>query len=177
MGRSKRPDKCLRFDAIWAIITCINGYFNKHCQYSLGGIIVACLMGSPNIIKGKWLVICEAEDCDAEARTVGLCPRHYQQVRRHGRLTPEWEYQKRSGECRVGICDEAQVAKGYCFRHYQQMRCYGRHTPERERVYGRTSCKLVDCHGRHSWRGYCKKHYMSEYYIKVVSVESARRSA
>ena len=136
------------------------------------------LMGSPNIIKGKWQVICKAEDCDAEARTVGLCPRHYQQVRRHGRLTPEREYHKRSGECRVGICDEAQVAKSYCFRHYQQVRRYGRLTPERERVYGRTSCKLVDCHGRHSSRGYCKKHYMSEYYIpKVASVETARCSA
>ena len=44
------------------------------------------------IIKESWRPIGEAEDCEAEARTAGFCPRHYQQIRRHGRLTPEREY-------------------------------------------------------------------------------------
>ena len=87
------------------------------------------------IIKAKWRAVCRAEACDAEARTAGFCPRHYQQIRRHGRLTPEREYRKRSGDCRVIDCNEGQIAKGYCFRHYQQVRRYGRLTPERERVY------------------------------------------
>lgn len=133
-----------------------------------------------NIINGKWRVVCRAEDCVVEARTAGFCPRHYQQVRRHGRLTPEREYHKRSGGCRVDGCDEGQVAKGYCFRHYQQVRRYGRLTPERERIYGRMKCKLSDCNERHSSRGYCKKHYMSEYYLPKVAnadLEIPRRSA
>ena len=130
------------------------------------------------VSKRGWGLVCSAEDCEEEARTAGFCPRHYQQVRRHGRLTPEREYGRRGGECRVVSCDEEQVAKGYCFRHYQQVRRYGRLTPERERVYGRTSCKVKDCGERHSSRGYCKKHYMSEYYLpKVAGAEMARRSA
>ena len=128
------------------------------------------------IVKGNWRPICRAEDCDAEVRTAGFCPRHYQQIRRHGRLTPEREYSKRNGSCGVEGCDEGQVAKGYCFRHYQQVRRYGRLTPERERIYGRTACKYPGCCERHSSRGYCKKHYMSEYYLPRVA-ETTRRSA
>ncbi len=95
---------------------------------------------------------------------MGFCPRHYQQIRRHGRLTPEREYQKRGACCSVGNCTEQQIAKGLCFRHYQQMRRYGRLTPERERIYGRQGCQVAGCGERHSSKGYCKRHYMSEYY-------------
>ena len=128
------------------------------------------------IIKAKWRAVCRAEACDAEARTAGFCPRHYQQIRRHGRLTPEREYRKRSGDCRVIDCNEGQIAKGYCFRHYQQVRRYGRLTPERERVYGCKTCQVLSCLERHSSRGFCKKHYMSEYYLPLVAGEE-RRSA
>lgn len=130
-----------------------------------------------NIIKGKWHILCEADGCDMEARTAGLCPRHYQQVRRHGRLTPEREYGKRGECCLVGDCREEQVAKGYCFRHYQQVRRYGRLTPERERVYGRKVCDVPGCQERHSSRGFCKKHYMSEYYLPKLAEKDLRRTA
>ncbi len=119
--------------------------------------------------KNNWRPGCRAEGCHDAARTAGFCPRHYQQIRRHGRLTPEREYSKRNGLCRVDECGEGQVAKGYCFRHYQQVRRYGRLTPERERVYGRTKCKVAGCLERHSSRGYCKKHYMSEYYLPQMA--------
>ena len=130
-----------------------------------------------NIIRGKWHILCEADGCDMEARTAGLCPRHYQQVRRHGRLTPEREYGKRGECCLVGDCREEQVAKGYCFRHYQQVRRYGRLTPERERVYGRKVCDVPGCQERHSSRGFCKKHYMSEYYLPKLAEKDLRRTA
>jgi hypothetical protein len=123
-------------------------------------------MGILNI---EWHPRCKAENCDQEARTNSYCPRHYQQVRRHGRLTPEREYNKRGGLCGVDGCKEFQVAKGYCFRHYQQMRRYGRLTPERERIYGRTMCNVPGCEGGHSSRGYCKRHYMSEYYLPQLA--------
>ena len=117
------------------------------------------------VIRGKWKPGCKADGCDREARTTGYCPRHYQQIRRHGRLTPEREYHKRGDECVVDGCQEPQIAKGYCFRHYQQVRRYGRLTPERERVYGRQRCQVPGCEGKHSARGYCKRHYMSEFYL------------
>lgn len=108
---------------------------------------------------------CGAPGCEREARTAGFCPKHYQQMRRHGRLTPEREYQTRGPICTADGCDKAQVAKGLCFRHYQQVRRYGRLTPERERSYGRTECSVPGCKEPHSSRGYCKRHYMSEYYL------------
>ena len=129
------------------------------------------------ILKGNWRILCKADNCEVEARTAGYCPRHYQQVRRHGRLTPEREYGKRGMGCLVGGCREEQVAKGYCFRHYQQVRRYGRLTPERERVYGRKLCQVAGCQEKHSSRGFCKKHYMSEYYLPRMAEQIEHRSA
>ena len=131
------------------------------------------------ILKGRWHPLCKAERCGQDARTGGYCPRHYQQVRRHGRLTPEREYQKRGSRCKVESCRQVQVARGFCFRHYQQMRRYGRLTPERERIYGRKVCKMPDCEAKHSSRGYCKRHYMSEYYLAQLALKEgvASRSA
>jgi len=117
------------------------------------------------IIKGKWKPLCRAHNCDQEARTAGHCPRHYQQIRRHGRLTPEREYGHRQGKCKAEGCDQAEIARGHCFRHYQQVRRYGRLTPERERIYGRTKCQVATCQERHAARGYCKKHYMQKFYL------------
>ena len=114
---------------------------------------------------GSSVEVCQAPGCRREARTAGFCPRHYQQMRRHGRLTPEREYQSRGPACTAEQCDKPQVAKGLCFRHYQQVRRYGRLTPERERAYGRTSCRIKGCQEPHSSRGYCKRHYMSDYYL------------
>lgn len=122
-------------------------------------------------------VICRAPGCHQEARTCGYCPRHYQQVRRHGRLTPEREYEPRGAHCTVRGCDGAQVAKGYCFRHYQQVRRYGRLTPERERPYGRTGCLTPGCTEPHSSRGYCKRHYMSEYHLPQRKATKASMTA
>lgn len=118
--------------------------------------------------------ICSAPNCDKYARTMGMCPRHYQQVRKYGRLTPELEYQSRGKECAAEGCEELPVARGRCGRHYQQVRRYGRLTPERERDIGRmASCQIPGCNGKHAARGYCKKHYMSEYYFKLQLKECA----
>ena len=63
---------------------------------------------------------------------MGLCSRHYQQIRHHGRLTPEREYRPRGEVCSVSGCRNPQIARGLCHRHYQQVRRHGRLTPERE---------------------------------------------
>jgi len=118
--------------------------------------------------------ICSAPNCDKYARTTGMCPRHYQQVRRYGRLTPELEYQSRGKQCAVKECEELPVARGHCVRHYQQVRRYGRLTPERERNFNtKPSCMIPGCDAKHAARGYCKKHYMSEYYFNNQLKECA----
>lgn len=77
---------------------------------------------------------CKAAGCGRGVATAGYCARHYQQVRRHGRLTPEREYQPLGVSCKAPNCGGAPAAKGYCFKHYQQVRRHGRLTPERERT-------------------------------------------
>ena len=62
--------------------------------------------------------------------TAGYCPKHYQQLRKYGRLTPEREYQKRGPVCHAPGCPDPPVAKGHCSRHYQQLRRNGKLTPE-----------------------------------------------
>ena len=61
---------------------------------------------------------CRAPECGAGARTVGYCPKHYQQIRRHGRLTPERERAYGRTGCRVPGCQEAHSSRGFCKRHY-----------------------------------------------------------
>lgn len=65
---------------------------------------------------------CNASGCERFAEQAGFCSRHYQQIRIHGRLTPEREYMPRSQECEVPGCDNRVVAKARCMKHYQQMR-------------------------------------------------------
>ena len=72
------------------------------------------------IIKGKWKPLCRAQGCNQEARTSGHCPRHYQQIRRHGRLTPERERIYGRTKCQVATCQERHAARGYCKKHYMQ---------------------------------------------------------
>ena len=79
---------------------------------------------------------CQAQNCDHPAEIKGYCWKHYQQIRRHGRLTPEREHgktfafpeldpkkytpwTKRTG-CIVEGCKEKHQARGYCKRHYAQ---------------------------------------------------------
>ncbi len=51
------------------------------------------------------IVACLAGGCRCPARTAGYCPTHYQQVRRHGRLTPGVSVNGRTG-CRIPGCEE-----------------------------------------------------------------------
>ena len=70
---------------------------------------------------------CKAAGCARQVSISGHCARHYQQVRKYGRLTPELEYSLGTDlVCGVQGCEAPRIAKGYCTRHYQQVRRRGR---------------------------------------------------
>ena len=77
-------------------------------------------MRDDKVIKGKWRPLCRAHNCEQGERTAGYCPRHYQQVRRHGRLTPERERVYGRTTCQIANCPERHAARGYCKKHYMQ---------------------------------------------------------
>ena len=64
--------------------------------------------------------LCKAEDCSQAEIARGFCFRHYQQVRRYGRLTPERERIYSRTTCQVTDCHERHAARGYCKKHYMQ---------------------------------------------------------
>ncbi len=110
---------------------------------------------------------CQVSHCQRPIHAHSYCQRHYQQIRRHGQLTPECEQKSARGPqalCKASGCGDAAATLGYCPRHYQQVRRHGRLTPERERIYGRQGCLVADCAESHSAQGYCKNHYMLIYY-------------
>jgi len=106
---------------------------------------------------------CQAPECDRPARARGYCPRHYVQVHRYGRLTPEREHGQ-FNRCQAEGCERKPVAHGYCGRHYQQIRRHGRLTPERENLTDQRVCRVAGCTEKYAARGFCKKHYMQQYY-------------
>lgn len=87
--------------------------------------------------------VCGAPGCRQEATALGLCPRHYQQVRAWGRLTPEREHQRQGERCLASGCGRKPLAKGYCSRHYRQVQQHGpravRGRPARAPTGGRPS--------------------------------------
>lgn len=74
--------------------------------------------GRDDLAKEGNALRCEAPSCEQVARTVGYCPRHYQQVRRHGRLTPERERIYGRTACQIDQCQGKHFAQGYCKKHY-----------------------------------------------------------
>ena len=88
---------------------------------------------------------CKAPDCSAPVDASGSCWKHYQQIRRHGRLTPEREKgnleARKQRSCEAKGCEQPHTAKGYCARHYQQVKMHGRLTPESERKKRKTTSR------------------------------------
>jgi len=67
--------------------------------------------------------LCTAPGCPRKVYAKKLCNLHYNQVRTHGRLTPELEraeYSSDDQECSENGCPGLVIAKGLCRAHYQQ---------------------------------------------------------
>ena len=101
---------------------------------------------------------CSVTGCEAKHYAKAHCKKHYTQVSRHGRLTPERE----RGVVRVCIvegCDRTDTIGQHCRKHNRQIRTHGRLTPDREHQMGHVGCRVPGCLNKHRSKGYCVKHY------------------
>lgn len=101
---------------------------------------------------------CSVRDCENKHYAKAYCKKHYTQVARHGRLTPERE----RGVVRVCLvegCERTDTIGQYCRKHARQIRTHGRLTPEREHQMGNVGCRVSGCEAKHRAKGYCVKHY------------------
>jgi len=68
---------------------------------------------------------CTAPNCTGVVYAKGYCNKHYNQLRIHGKLTPDMEraeYSSEDSECSEAMCQGVVVAKGLCMAHYQALR-------------------------------------------------------
>ena len=130
-------------------------------------------------MKRTWT--CDVPRCEAKnyARGGGfarLCKRHYSQVERHGRLTPERE----RGVVRVCLvegCERTDTIGQYCRKHARQVRVHGRLTPEREHEFGRVGCTVPGCSEEHRAQGYCVRHYNQMRWQRIKRLIARAREA
>ena len=87
-------------------------------------------MGRP---RKNWVDYCHLPSCDSVSQAKGLCWKHYQQKRRHGRCTPELEREYYDGPCVAPGCEGKPVQHGLCKRHAGQVARHGCLTPDTER--------------------------------------------
>lgn len=108
---------------------------------------------------------CEAEDCTGRHYAKGWCKRHYAQVLRHGKLTPDRE-RGAIRVCKAEGCGRQDTIHWYCRKHARQLRVHGRLTPEREHVIGVAGCLEEGCKLPHRAKGFCAKHYNKDRWLK-----------
>ena len=66
---------------------------------------------------------CKVHNCSVPHYAKNYCKKHYTQVVRHGKLTPNRERVLREARiCSVRGCENRHCAKGKCTRHYVQAR-------------------------------------------------------
>ncbi|PGF05234.1 hypothetical protein [Bacillus toyonensis] len=65
-------------------------------------------------------MICREKGCHSKVRAKGLCAKHYTQVQRHGRVTPEKEKLQNGGICSEKNCNNKLRSRGLCASHYYQ---------------------------------------------------------
>jgi hypothetical protein len=108
---------------------------------------------------------CRVPGCGRAHYSRGYCKRHYTQVSRHGRTTPERERGK-ARLCNAPGCTRADCSGDYCRKHARQIKVHGRLTPEREHQRHPPICSYPGCKNPHRAKGLCKKHYAREHRLK-----------
>jgi hypothetical protein len=122
--------------------------------------------------------LCSVRGCEAEAKSRGMCRRHYEAERRRtgprcsvegcersatakGRCNVHYEEWRRAeglvGECSVDGCTEALESRGMCRSHYLRWR--------RKRASVDADfpqCSVIGCEDPAFARGVCQVHYVRE---------------
>ena len=98
--------------------------------------------------------ICSVDGCDIQSRTRGYCARHYKQILRHERLTPDREHRT---WCRIEGCDKPHKARGYCSSHYIELISHGEISNNGK--IRTPFCPIFECNKKPFKKGLCKQHY------------------
>jgi len=73
--------------------------------------------------------VCEADGCQAEARTLNLCGKHYQRMNKWGKKDPKFVWHdsrfKEPRYCKMDGCDKRVIARDMCALHYQRWAKHG----------------------------------------------------
>lgn len=118
--------------------------------------------------------ICKADNCNRPILgNLDYCKRHYEQVRKYGRLTPELEknINRAIKFCSIDGCDSAVHAKGLCKKHYDKLCYYETHLYKEPKLENK--CNIEECDNKHYAKGYCKKHY--RIYIRNPIMKEERK--
>jgi hypothetical protein len=103
----------------------------------------------------------DGKPCQGRHYSRGCCKKHYAQMLRHGRLTPERE-RGVMRVCKVKGCGRQDTIDWHCRKHARQIRVHGRLTPEREHLMGLEGCSVKRCKEPHRAKGKCASHYNAE---------------
>ena len=63
---------------------------------------------------------CKIENCEGKHHARGLCSKHYQKVRKEGKLEKHERQSRQVNPCSVSGCKEKYHCKGYCLNHYRR---------------------------------------------------------
>lgn len=91
------------------------------------------------IVPLKTNALCSFDPCSNKARTRGMCPSHYNQVRMGLLPRPLRPVQKRTGVCSAAKCGEKIYARGMCRKHYTPL---SKNRPSRKRLTRQQRGKL-----------------------------------
>ncbi len=121
---------------------------------------------------------CSVRACPQRHYGKGFCKKHYTQLTRHGKLTPDRE-RGRLHSCSSPGCDKpGNVGRNgtYCKKHAHQVRKHGQLTPGREHAYGvHQKCSHPGCTQPHRAKGYCTKHYNAARWKKIKAAVDAQQ--
>ena len=123
---------------------------------------------------GRMMRKCTQLDCENKHYAKGFCKKHYTQLARHGRLTPERE-RGIVRTCLVEGCARTDTIGQYCRKHARQIRTHGRLTPDREHQMGNTGCRVPGCANKHRAKGYCVKHYNQVRWQRIKRVRQRKK--
>jgi len=131
--------------------------------------------GKPEPRKIKY-VGCIVADCTGAHFAKGYCHRHYEQIRKYGKIINIGNSHKRKIKrvCSVVGCNEQYYANGYCVKHASRVRKYGMtELPKKEYINKDRICVVTGCNNLAYSDEMCQKHYMNKYnrdlYCKCIN--------